>query len=245
MKNKNYGADTQVMAILGGIFTGIGLIFLLIGICLGVETYLFAKKAQVVEGTITDMVYHHDRYTGDSETSDTQVSVYVSYELDGVSYEVPLNEYSSFMQVGKPILLYVDADNPQRVRVKSLAYLLFAIFGGIGGVFVIAGGILLMIRGKRIRKRRRLRETGQMIYAQAVASGINTHYQLNGRSPYYLELHYQDPMTGERWQFRSGLIWENPEPYIGMQVPVYVNPTNRNEYEVDTAYLAGSRGIYG
>lgn len=116
------------------------------------------------------------------------------------------------------------------------------IFCGIGGVFVIIGAIFLLVTIRDKKKKKKLIENGHKYYAEVTGSIINYHVQVNRRFPYRLDCKYIDEVTGITYLYRSGNIWENPDQYIGLQVPVYINPSKPNEYYVAVEELSNSNG---
>lgn len=212
--------------VFGGIFTACGLIMLVIGICFAMSNAHFVKGAENVKGTITDIVSYRD-HDGDLEHE-----VYVEYEYEGNRYETRLNEYSSSMNIGKSIDLYVDPKDPYSAKGKGSIYILPIVFSVIGGVFTCVGLPFILIGMRKQRHRKAMLENGECLYAIVVGSGINHAYRMNHRNPYWIDCQYQDPATGEQYLFRSGHVWEDPACYMGQQVPVYVNRNDRSQYYV-------------
>lgn len=213
------------------IFASIGLIFVVIGLAMSGNIFNYANKVDTV-GIITEII----PYT----TSDNSINhkVYVSYTVEGNEYESMLNSYSSGFYEGKEIEIYYDKDNPGKIGVKSLD-LLFLIFPGIGLIFLILGatGLLVNINKRRVEKR--LKETGELIYANYVETVLNTSYQVNGKTPYNIICEWNNPQDNNKYIFKSKNIWINPQNIIEekniKQFPVYIN--NKKKYIIDTEFL--------
>ncbi|WP_167954847.1 DUF3592 domain-containing protein [Anaerosporobacter faecicola] len=217
----------------------IGIIFLLIGLGLcaggiiaGVFTAKFINNADSVIATITDIDSYRD------SDGDRNHDVFVTYEVDGQTYDAELNSYSSSWHIGKEIKLYYDPENPYDVRSKSMAYLVTIILCIIGGSFTAVACGLLFYTKIQSGKAKRLKASGRKVYATVTDTVLNYRVQVNRRNPYRLDCSYQDLATGETFLYRSGNIWEDPGRYIGCQVPVYVNPTKPKEYYVAVEEIA-------
>lgn len=61
--------------------------------------------------------------------------MYVSYNVDGRTYESELSGYSSSFYKGKEINIYYDKSNPTKIGMRSLD-LLFLMFPGFGLIFL-------------------------------------------------------------------------------------------------------------
>lgn len=211
------------------IFAGIGIIFILVGIVLCINTFNYDNKIYTT-GTITDISSHRN-YNGHRSHD-----VYVSYNVNGVEYESRLGSYSSGFYEGKEIEIYYDKDNPRKIGVKSLD-VLFLIFPGIGLIFSIIGvtGISVTIKRKNIEKR--LKENGKKIYADYVETVINTSYSVNGINPYNIICVWDNPMDNKKYIFKSKDIWFNPEIVIIekniKQFPVYLDEKDKKKYVID------------
>ncbi len=121
-----------------------------------------------------------------------------------------------------------------RVQVDGDPKLFLAIFGVIGALFFILGGIFLafMIRRRKIHDR--LFSQGHYIMAQVTSVLPNYNVRVNGRCPYVAECSYTDPNTGILHLFRSRNIYFDPTAIaMDAMVPVYVDTDNFRHYYVD------------
>jgi len=187
------------------IFTIVGTVFVAIGIILFGSVFDYTNKIETT-GIITRI-----SLSGSSENDSNKV--YVSYVAEGNEYESTLSGYSSSFYEGKEIEIYYDKDNPNKIGMKSLD-LLFLIFPGLGLISLIIGvtGISAKARGKK--SERRLKENGELIYADYVETIINTSYSVNGRYPYKIICEWTNPVDSEEYMFKSKNIWSNPEDII-------------------------------
>lgn len=162
--------------------------------------------------------------------------MYVTYSVDGKKYESKLNGYSASFYEGKEIEIYYDKENPSKIGVKSLD-LLFLIFPGIGLIFFIIGGTGIIIKIKRIKLEKNLKENGEVIYANYVETIINTSYKVNGKHPYNIICEWNNPEDNKKYIFKSKNIWLNPEHIIEKrnikEFPIYLDNKNKKKYVID------------
>lgn len=104
----------------------------------------------------------------------------------------------------------------------------------LGAVFLGLGlGFLVVVRRAK-RRRRRLLETGQRIWAQMVGIDYDTRFKVNGRCPRVIFCQAVEPGTGRVYTFQSEGLWYDPEPFLRgrEQLPVFVEPGNYRHYAV-------------
>lgn len=215
------------------IFFSIGLIFFLIGVIICANIFNYENKIETT-GAITEISYHnHSR-------GNSSYDVYVSYNVDNTQYESKLNSYSSSFYEGKEIDIYYDKENPSKIGIKSLD-LLFLMFPGFGLIFVIIGGIGIIIKIKKKKDEKKLKTTGKTIYANYVETVANTSYRVNGKHPYNIICEWNNPLDNKKYIFKSKNLWINPESIILekniKQFPIYIDESNKKKYIVDTDSL--------
>lgn len=220
-------------SLIWAIFIIIGTIFVSIGIVICLNVFNYENKVETV-GVITQISSYKD-----SEDA-RKYNVYVSYNINGEEYESKLNGYSSSFYEGKEIDIYYDKDNPNEIGAKSLD-LLCLIFPAIGMIFVIIGLIGLVIKIKKKKLEKFLRENGEVVYANYIETVLNTKYRVNGRYPYNIVCDWNNPRDGKKYIFKSNNIWVNPENIILERdikiFPVYINLENAKQYFVDVECL--------
>ena len=214
------------------IFACIGIIFIIISIFVFRKTFNYENKVDTI-GTITEI----SSYRG----SDNNVNyeVYVLFTVDGKEYQSKLNGYLDSFYKGKEIEIYYDKDNLNEIGMKSLD-LLFLIFPGTGLVFLIIGGTVLLVKFNKKKLEKRLKEKGELIYANYIETILNTSYQVNGRSPYKIICEWESSLDNKKYTFKSKNIWINPDIIIKekdiKQFPVYVD-SNKKKYVIDLDVL--------
>lgn len=100
------------------------------------------KEYKPVVAKIENIEKHTQRRHGETEI---RYDVTVSYQVDGVHYTSPINEYSSLMKIGQSIDLMYNPADPNEVRStkieKTIAVVLFTT-----GVFLLIVTWLVMPR---------------------------------------------------------------------------------------------------
>ena len=214
------------------IFVSIGAIFLIIGLVIFGNISNYENKVDTI-GTITKISSH------ESANDDIDYEVYVSYTIEGKEYESKLNSYASNFYEGKEIKIYYDKDNPNEIGMKSLD-LIFLIFPLIGLIFLITGAIGILVKINKRKLEKRLKESGELIYADYSETVLNTSYHVNERHPYYIICEWNNPLDNKKYIFKSKNIWINPEKIIKerniKQFPVYVD-NNKKKYVIDIDIL--------
>ena len=220
--------------LLWGIFCTIGLIFVIIGSIICLNTFNYNDKIDTT-GTITHIT-SNESY----DNENTNYDVYVKYTVNDREYESRLNGYSSNFYEGKKIKIYYDKNNPNLIGVKSLD-LLFLIFPGIGLIFFIIGATGLIIKIKKNISGNKLKETGNRIDAKYIETTLNTTYSVNGKNPYNIICEWINPADGKTYTFKSKNLWYDPEDIIYTKkittFTVYVDMNNMKKYMVDIDIL--------
>lgn len=216
-----------------GIFACIGIILIIISVRIGTKIFNYENKENTI-GTITTITSYRDH------DGDRSYEVYVTYNVDGKKYETELNGYSSDFYEGKEIEIYYDKDNPNKIGLKSLD-LLFLILPGMGLIFLAVGSSGIIVKIMKSRLEKRLKEHGELIYADYLETIINTSYTVNYKSPYNVICEWNNPEDNKKYIFRSKNIWFNPVPIIQEKniktFPIYLDRKNKKKYVIDVDSL--------
>ena len=224
--------ENEVENLMWIMFASIGAIFVIIGLVICVNVFNYTNKVDTL-GTITEISSYR------SSNHKRKHEVYVSYTVEGKKYESKLNVYSSSFYEGKEIKIYYDKDDPNQIGMKSMN-LLFLIFPGLGLVFLIIGGAGILVKGNKKKWEKRLRENGELIYANYNETILNTSYQINRKCPYNIICEWVSPLDSQKYIFKSENIWRDPEKIIKerniKQFPVYID-NNTKRYVIDLDIL--------
>jgi hypothetical protein len=120
------------------IFSGLGVVMMLVGIFFFSHTRQFLARAQTAKGTVTQMVYSHS-----SEGGGGYAPVYQFTTADGQSIvkQDSMASNPPRFQVGQELDILYDAAKPQKARInrKMNLYFLPTLFWGMGLIFTGVG----------------------------------------------------------------------------------------------------------
>ncbi len=209
-------------------------IFGLVGFLAGVFVciHIFSHNNETITtATITKIERYMDY------NRNRQYDVIVSYNVNGKKYESRLMGYSTSFREGQEIEVYYKNDNPSVVNATKLDWLSL-IFPAISFIFILVGGIPLIVLIKNSKKEKKLIEHGKKIYANFVEVKINSMYRVNNKSPYNIICQWNNPNDGKIYIFKSKNIWFNPQKIIEEKnikmFPVYIDENNIKKYAMDT-----------
>ncbi len=112
--------------------------------------------------------------------------------------------------------------------------LFFAVFSGIGSIFLLLGVLFLAFMLYRRSCIRKLVAEGHYVMATVTSVQPNYNIRVNGCNPYIAECSFTDPMSGEIHLFRSRNIYFDPTAILlDAQVPVYCRKDSYQRYYVD------------
>lgn len=224
------------------IFTLIG-IALLIGAVLSFNsTNTFVSKAQLTEGTVTELL---PRVSKDSDSGSTSVTYapVVEFVTDAgqtITYISSSSSNPPSYQPGETMSIYYLPNSPQTAKIDGFAdmWLATTIFAILGVVFFLVGFVPVLYAKINANKASFLRERGIAIETNYQGVERNTALVMNGKSPYQIISHWQNPDTTQLHIFKSHNIWFDPSDYITQdKITVYVAPDNYKKYYLDTSFL--------
>ena len=212
------------------IFASVGVILIMAGLW-NVGTALGDENKGKTKAIITQIYVSrisHNHYT---------YNVFVSYRVNGQSYESKLNSYSSNFYEGKEIDIYYDKNNPYQVGIESHDFVFELMPLVLGGISFTLGSIGIIVEYKKKKGKKTLKENGELIYANYIETIMNTSYSVNRRHPYKVICEWYDPADNQRYVFKSKDIWTDPERILRERnvktLPVYLNLSNKKQYLVD------------
>lgn len=108
-------------------------------------------------------------------------------------------------------------------------------FLGLGLISLVVGLVLLYTHIASVRQKRRLIEQGHFIWADIAGFPMDYSVTINGMPMFRILARYQDPITGQVYEFASDPIRYDPSPYvISQKIKVFVDKgTNFHIYTVD------------
>ncbi len=223
----------------------------LLGLLMVVDQANFNKKAAATEAVITDAYVR--RKGGRSSGRRYVCNAYLEYTVNGVTYNCTIRNFdrsygyiSKSDYFGRIVTLMYDPDDPSDAR--------YADKRGVGVPLMIAGAAMAGMFAFFYRKNgyyEKLIKNGAVLDAVVVDIEHKTvvHYYRSrsrgafgtrGGTNYTDEDNYriivcewENPLTGQKYVFRSRRIKEFVEPYVGQTVRVYADPQNYEKYFVD------------
>lgn len=198
------------------ILLAVGLIFLGVGIALGVSYTENARDMVEVQGTIVG-------FMGEKPV--------VAYTFGEVSSTYIPGSSSSSYRVGGEYTLMVDPQDPYRAEDPGMRIVSW-VFGVMGGVLVCLGLVIGLAGAAGIRRREELLGWGQRALGRVIAVEPNSHVSINGRHPLRLKVEVEHPVTREKITVKSHDLWATSfSP--GDTVEVAFDPMNEKRYAVD------------
>ncbi len=207
----------------GWFFLIFGLIFMIIGINIKIMTEGIKKNSVKTDATITNI----RSFTNSDGESDYIVEV--SFEVDGVYYSGRLDYYDITMDKGDRVTIYYNPDNPSEILSHG-GTVIFYIFLIVGGGVAIIGGMLtgIFVTEKSQKKK--------LIQADIVDCITDYSIEIDGKNPYFI-LRATYIANGEKHYFNKKNLEKDLSVIIEKNqiktVPVYVNPENFSEYNMD------------
>lgn len=115
-----------------------------------------------------------------------------------------------------------------------------AVFGGIGAVFALLGGIGLFLQIRKNRQRKEILVSGMRLAAKITEILPDCRITVNGRHPYRIYCEYREESTSTLHVFKSEPLALNPTSAIaGDLIDVCVDPYDFSKYAVDVDSALG------
>lgn len=87
--------------------------------------------------------------------SRTYFDITVTYPVGNVSHEAPLNIHSSFMEIGDPVAILYNPENPEEIRQAESEKVVYGTMIGCGLILLLSDWLLLPWLFGRLERRRR------------------------------------------------------------------------------------------
>ena len=231
----------------GGLFGGIGLIFLAVAGFLLVSDRGFSDRAVRTSGVVVDLVRHVDHDRDRTRSSGVSYSAVVAFRTeDGRRHEFSetVRTNPPRFAVGDTVPVLYDRRQISHATVDDFwgRRGLSTIFLGMGAIFTLLGGTLLVVDLRRRRKVSRLMRNGRPIKARFLHAFRDTRHSRNGEHPFRVVAQATDPATGRLRRFESEPIWVDPSDRLaGRDLRVLIDPTDPREYHVDLSTVIDER----
>ena len=226
----------KVLRILGVVFGAVGAALLVAAFITLRSARSFESTAVGASGEVIDLAPSY------SDGSATHAPVVRFETPDGreVIFESSVSSHPPAYDIGERVDVLYAPDDPGDAVIDSFwqVYLAPVILGGIGSIFLLIGGGMLVSQIVARRRRERLMASGRRVTARIQGVDLNTSIAVNGRHPFCITSQWMNPDTGELHVFRSDGIWYDPSMHIDREtVDVLIDPANPKRYYVDTSFL--------
>lgn len=200
----------------GVMFLSFGLIFM------GVSLGIFRSNQRLMEtGVSVPGVY--------SEVGGK--SVCFSYEAEGRVWERRSSVSSFTMHEGDEVTVWYPVGQPGQGRIT--VWESWGVFLIVGGIFSAMGAGFLLSMLPQVLRRRLLMSSGIPVTARVTDVRQISWVRFNSGHPYVVHAVCVHPYTGQEMKVRSGMLMENPQPYIrNNEVEVLVDPMRDGRYYV-------------
>lgn len=196
----------------------------------------FSEEAISAEGTVVDLVVNRSR---DSRTYSPVVQ-FMNEAGRKIEFKSQTGSNPPAYSRGESVeVLYIPA-NPEQAKINSFFSLWggVSILGGLGAVFFLIGGGLIVYPIMKGRKDAHLQENGRRIETDFQGVELNESYSVNGRHPFQLISQWQNPATNKVHVFQSNNLWFDPTEFIDRdRITVFIDPDDPESYYVDTSFL--------
>jgi cytoskeletal protein RodZ len=144
-------SGTNVGRLVGLIFMSIGMVMLAVVVYLLYAHQQFEKNALTVKGTVVEFQSYESRNNNSSST--TMYTPVFEYEFKGKKYTHVSTSSSNIkeFEVGEPLDILVDPENPAEVFVNSFMekWFLPLLLGFMGALFTGLGYVAFAVLGKK------------------------------------------------------------------------------------------------
>lgn len=214
----------------------LGLGLLAIAVYLFFNTKHFINNANLVQGVVIENI----RSSSDDSYTYRPMIEFTTQDGRRIKFVSKLGSGSPSYSVGQHVdVLYVPSA-PENAKINSFMNLYFVtlILGVMSGVILASLLVGRLFKGLGKKKVARLIQQGRPIQAKFQAVEKNNMIAMNGRHPYHIIAHWQNPSTNQLHIFKSKNIWFNPTDYINRkELTVYVDKSNIKKYHMDVSFL--------
>ena len=222
-------------------------IFTLVGVGLLIGAFFvykdaadFLKQAESAPGTVVRLLESRSSSSSSNSTMYTPVVQFTDKRGSEIEFTSSISSSPPSYDVGEEVEVLYTPSTPQDARIKGFFSLwgVATILGALGGVF--AGiGLGIFVYGKlKANKIASLKRRGRVIETTFQGVDQNTSLEVNGKNPFIIVSHWQNPSTSKLHIFRSDNIWFDPTDFVKSNViKVLADENNLKKYHVDLSFL--------
>lgn len=215
--------NTKLSIIVGIIVSIIGMVFLLTSINLMISENKFKKENIKISATVTDS-NSNNKFTA------------VSFFIDTKEYNTIVPKYYAEIKTGDEIEIYYNKEDPNQILLEDYSKGA-GIYFFISIILLAVGLSIIIYKLNNSINKDTIIKTGKLIEAQLDDIVYNTKVTINGKHPYYVICYWKNKINGKTYKFKSENLWYNPNEQFKKsgidKIPVYIIPSNPNQYYVD------------
>lgn len=217
--------------------------FTVAGICLLLgaafayrSTSTFLAESAKTEGTVVDFVA---RRSNDSITYRPVVQ-FTSQSGEEIEFVSSSGSNRPGYSAGQNVTVLYRADNPHDAAIDGFFSLwgVSLILALLGVPFFLIGAGIILVGKLKVRTTEFLKRHGTPVQTQFHAVERNVNLSVNGKHPFRVLTHWQDPATSKLHVFQSDNLWFDPSDFISdRRIRVFIAKGNPAKYHVDLDFL--------
>jgi hypothetical protein len=219
------------------VFVAVGLVMLLVGGALVMNTKRFIANAASAPGIVVDLQPKRD---SDGDTLYAPVVEYRPPDSAVVTFTSLTSSRPAEFSVGEGVEVLYDRANPSDARIRSFGQLwLGPLILSILGFMFTGAGVWYVFWGRaEKRKRNYLMAYGTAIETRFQSVERNTSLEVNGRHPWCIVSQWTNPASGNVRIFKSENLWFDPSEFVKPgKIMVLLDPANEQRYHMDVSFL--------
>ena len=220
------------------LFLAVGVVILIVGAVIFVRTVQFLAEAEQATGTVVDL-------SGETDSEGTvifyPVVLFMTAEGETIEFVSSSGSSPPSESPGDQVEVIYDPDDPYDAKLSGIFHVWLppAVSAILGPCFIYSAWY--------IRRRTRLMSVADAEWLRAHGRHMNGEsprvvtdsFEIQGRSPFRLEVDVHDATRDEVRVLTSEPIWFDPTPHLENRktLDVYVDPTRPERYLVDISFL--------
>nr|WP_081359048.1 MULTISPECIES: DUF3592 domain-containing protein [Rhizobium/Agrobacterium group] len=139
---------------------------------------------------------------------------------------------------GDTVDVYYDPQSPSNARIDDAfgRYFLPGMFAGMGTLFAVIGGAIIVVVFLQKRRNTWLMRFGRPVDADFLHVFLDQGIEINGANPFRVVAQGPDPVNGTLRRYQSGPIWVDPSAQLqGRKLRVLVDPSKPERHMIDLA----------
>ena len=227
------------------IFTAVGLLMLIGAFKLYNYTQTFLSEATTTNGEVIELIRERSSSTSSSSNSSDSytyrpVVQFTTQSGKEIEFTSSTGSNPASYSRGEKVEVLYQLESPEKAKINGFFSLWGAavIVGGIGAIFFLIGGGMLLFGQRKKQKIQSLMQSGVPITTKYQSVELNSSYEVNGRSPYRILSQWTNPTTSELHIFKSDNIWFDPSDHVSSEeITVLIENNNPKKYHMDISFL--------